>query len=126
MQPHSIAEIDTKRVSHVTRKSRNQPSCALRQSFCLHCDCAIKREIASSMPFYNVELTEHDVPGAKLIHAEVGANSCEALRRWLECRGLPTSGKKETLEQRYVRVFCCSLLHVAINELKMYLNISDI
>ena len=46
-----IAEIDTKRVSHVTRKSRNQSSCALEQSFCLHCDSAIKRAVASSMPF---------------------------------------------------------------------------
>ena len=44
-----IAEIDSKSVSHVTRKSRDQPSCALGQSFCLHCDSAIKRVMASSM-----------------------------------------------------------------------------
>jgi hypothetical protein len=44
-------------------------------------------------PFFNVKLLETDVPGAQL-----GENDCEnysvtELRRWLECRGLKTTGK---------------------------------
>ena len=58
--------------------------------------------MASGTPFYKVVLTEDDVPGAQIEINNISANNREALKRWLECRGLATTGKKEILEHRYV------------------------
>jgi hypothetical protein len=52
--------------------------------------------MASCLPFYDIKLNEKDVLGATFIHADL---SCEALRRWLECRSLSSTGKKEIIEQ---------------------------
>ena len=51
-------------------------------------------------PFFNVKLLETDVPGAQL--GEIGCNnySVTELRRWLECRGMKTTGKKQELVTR--------------------------
>ena len=52
--------------------------------------------------FVTVILTESDVPGDKLVRSDVATNSCVQLKRWLECRGLPVSGKKGELRKRSV------------------------
>lgn len=47
-------------------------------------------------------LTEDDVPGAKLKFANVKDNNVATLRRWLACRNLKISGKKNDLIDRSV------------------------
>lgn len=46
-------------------------------------------------------LLEEDVPGAKFVHASVEEHTNIQLKRWLKCRGLPTSGKRPDLIERY-------------------------
>ena len=45
-------------------------------------------------------LCEDDVPGAKLIHKNVEEHSNIQLKRWLQCRGITTTGKRAELIQR--------------------------
>ncbi|XP_052696133.1 uncharacterized protein LOC128174681 [Crassostrea angulata] len=45
-------------------------------------------------------LLEEDVPGAKFVHASVEEHTNIQLKRWLKCRGLPTSGKRPDLIER--------------------------
>jgi len=47
-------------------------------------------------------LTEDDVPGASLDGKQPQQLNITQLKRWLACRGAPTSGKKPQLIQRYV------------------------
>jgi hypothetical protein len=47
-------------------------------------------------------LNEEDVPRAKFVSGEVSEHSIVQLKRWLQCRGLKSSGKKETLVDRQV------------------------
>jgi SAP domain len=47
-----------------------------------------------------VLLNEEDVPGAKFVSGEVSEHSIAQLKRWLQFRGLKSSGKKETLVDR--------------------------
>ena len=56
--------------------------------------------MASISAHFEINLTETDVPGAKLRHTDVSSNSILELKRWLECRGLTTAGKKDELVQR--------------------------
>lgn len=46
-------------------------------------------------------LTEDDVPGAKLKFATIKDNTVADLKRWLTCRNLPMTGKKNDLIDRY-------------------------
>ncbi|XP_052686824.1 uncharacterized protein LOC128165927 [Crassostrea angulata] len=45
-------------------------------------------------------LLEEDVPGSKFVHASVEEHTNIQLKRWLKCRGLPTSGKRPDLIER--------------------------
>ena len=45
-----------------------------------------------------VELTEDDIPGARL--DEPGKANMEQLKRWLKCRGLKVSGRRAELVER--------------------------
>ena len=47
-----------------------------------------------------ITLCESDVPGAKFVHETICNHSVIELKRWLECRGLPVSGKKQDLVLR--------------------------
>lgn len=49
-----------------------------------------------------MELTEDDVPGAKLKFAKVQDHLVRDLKRWLACRGLTVSGNKNILVERLV------------------------
>ena len=49
----------------------------------------------------SVSLTEDDIPGAKLPKETPEECNCWMLRRWLQCRGGRTTGKKAALVQRY-------------------------
>lgn len=48
----------------------------------------------------SVCLTEDDIPGAKLPKGSPEECNCWMLRRWLQCRGGRTTGKKTALVQR--------------------------
>ncbi|XP_052128343.1 uncharacterized protein LOC113214356 [Frankliniella occidentalis] len=51
--------------------------------------------------FFPVVLTEDDgVPGARLPRQPLAANTNKMLKRWLECRGKPTGGRREELLER--------------------------
>ncbi|KAK7485561.1 hypothetical protein BaRGS_00023249 [Batillaria attramentaria] len=52
------------------------------------------------MPYHHVELEEKNVPGAILPYKNVDANSCVSLRRWLQTRGLSSTGNKRDLVER--------------------------
>lgn len=59
------------------------------------------------------DLTEDDVPGAKFVHINIEEHTNIQLKRWLKCRGLPTSGKRQDLLERYyflrfTRVTCAN------------------
>ena len=56
--------------------------------------------MASPLQFHDAKLCEDEVPGAKINLNNIASYSCERLKRWLECRGLSTGGKKENLIQR--------------------------
>ena len=58
-------------------------------------------------PFFSVRLTESDVPGASLDGRACGECTVTQLQRWLECRGLKTSGTKPELIRRSVH---CSVV----------------
>ena len=45
-------------------------------------------------------LSEEDIPGASLNGKSPGELNVVQLRRWLACRGAPTSGKKPQLIER--------------------------
>lgn len=47
-----------------------------------------------------VTLSEEDIPGAKLPKDTPEECNCWVLRRWLQCRGARTTGKKGALVQR--------------------------
>lgn len=46
-------------------------------------------------------LSEHDIPGASLDGKKPSELNVVQLRRWLACRGAPTSGKKPQLIERF-------------------------
>ena len=46
-------------------------------------------------------LTEKDIPGASLHGKDPSELNVIQLKRWLNCRGAPVSGKKPELIQRY-------------------------
>ena len=48
----------------------------------------------------SVCLTEDDIPGAKLPKGSPKECNCWMLRRWLQCRGGRTMGKKAALVRR--------------------------
>ena len=58
--------------------------------------------LAASKPMFSVQLNENDVPGAKFRSTNVNEHSMIELKRWLEYRGLQTSGNKQQLIERYV------------------------
>jgi hypothetical protein len=49
---------------------------------------------------FAVKLTENDVPGAKFRSSEIAEHSNVELKRWLQCRGLNLSGKRQELIDR--------------------------
>ena len=49
-----------------------------------------------------INLTEDEVPGAKLALPIVEENTVLQLKRWLYCRGLHQTGVKDVLVKRYV------------------------
>lgn len=49
-------------------------------------------------------LNAKDVPGAELTFANIKDHNVTQLKRWLECRGLPKTGKKTELVERYVLI----------------------
>ena len=59
--------------------------------------------MASSDKIYTIHLHENDVPGAKFQCSEISEHSVCELKRWIECRGLITNGKKSELVKRYVK-----------------------
>ncbi|KAK3712312.1 hypothetical protein QZH41_017248, partial [Actinostola sp. cb2023] len=48
-----------------------------------------------------IDITEDDIPGAKISRESIEQCSVVQLKRWLLCRGAKTSGKKATLITRY-------------------------
>ncbi|KAK7485983.1 hypothetical protein BaRGS_00022735, partial [Batillaria attramentaria] len=54
----------------------------------------------AAMPYHHVELEEKNVPGAILPYKNVDSNSCVSLRRWLQTRGLSSTGNKRDLVER--------------------------
>ncbi|KAL5009876.1 hypothetical protein ScPMuIL_012181 [Solemya velum] len=50
--------------------------------------------------FTRIKLKEIDVPRARFSKEDITSHSVCELKRWLECRGLSTSGKKTELIQR--------------------------
>ena len=48
-----------------------------------------------------IDITEDDIPGAKISRESIEQCSVVLLKRWLLCRGAKTSGKKATLITRY-------------------------
>ena len=52
-------------------------------------------------------LSEKDIPGAKLPKETAEECNCWELRRWLQCRGARTTGKKAALVQRCVFYMRC-------------------
>lgn len=48
----------------------------------------------------SVYLTEDDVPGAKLCKPEIEAHTKAQLSRWLNCRGLKSTGLRPELIER--------------------------
>jgi hypothetical protein len=59
-----------------------------------------KRAAPAQAPPEGVVLEEVDVPGAYMASEDPHNENCEALRRWLRCRGLSMTGNKEELVQR--------------------------
>ena len=51
-------------------------------------------------PFFKIKLREKDVPGSSLGDKSVEEATIIQLQRWLECRGLKTSGPKPELIKR--------------------------
>lgn len=47
-----------------------------------------------------VELTENDVPGAKLRFENIDEHSVAELKRWLLCHDIKVSGRKDELVRR--------------------------
>ncbi|KAK3728953.1 hypothetical protein QZH41_016826 [Actinostola sp. cb2023] len=47
-----------------------------------------------------IDITEDDIPGAKISRESIEQCSVVQLKRWLLCRGAKTSGKKATLITR--------------------------
>ena len=58
--------------------------------------------MASTRDFFQVNLTENDVPGAKLDPNNFDTCSNIQLKRWLECRGIKTSGNRSELLDRWM------------------------
>jgi len=56
--------------------------------------------MAASEPIFSVPLIEDDVPGAKFSAHNVSQHLVLQLKRWLDCRGLPTNGSKQQLVNR--------------------------
>lgn len=74
-----------------------------------------------------VNLTEDDIPGAKLECEIVEQCSVTQLKRWLLCRGAKTSGRKAALVARYamaLSIFCDNnTLPSYVKKLFNYLNL---
>lgn len=56
--------------------------------------------MAFGCPFFAVKLSETDVPGASFSESDCVGHSMTEIRRWLECRGLKTTGTKQDLVTR--------------------------
>lgn len=56
--------------------------------------------MAACDKMYAVKLTENDVPGAKFRSSDVTVHSVVELQRWLQCRGLKSTGNKLELIDR--------------------------
>jgi len=65
-------------------------------------------------PFFNIKLSENDVPGASFGDRTADDCTMVQLQRWLECRGLKTSGTKSALIQRFVQAVCHAPLSATI------------
>lgn len=50
--------------------------------------------------FVPIQLTSRDVPGADLPHPVICKNKVPELKRWLQLRGIPTTGNKAALVER--------------------------
>jgi len=55
-------------------------------------------------------LRERDIPGASLDGKKPRKLNVAQLKRWLACRGVPTSGKKPQLIERLIAKKCLLLL----------------
>ena len=58
--------------------------------------------MASTRDFQKVYLADDDVPGAKIDTNQLESYSNVQLKRWLECRGVKSSGNRPELLQRWV------------------------
>ncbi|KAJ8299941.1 hypothetical protein KUTeg_021460 [Tegillarca granosa] len=47
-----------------------------------------------------VKVDENDIPGAKFVYKTIDEHTNTQLKRWLKCRGLPTTGKRMNLIER--------------------------
>ena len=56
--------------------------------------------MASTRDFHKIVLTDDDVPGAKIDTNQLGSYGNVQLKRWLECRGIKSSGNRPELLQR--------------------------
>ena len=57
-----------------------------------------------------MNIIEQDIPGASLDGRDAATLTIPALRRWLQCRAAPTTGKKAELVERYiVHAAACTL-----------------
>ncbi|CAC5362099.1 unnamed protein product [Mytilus coruscus] len=56
--------------------------------------------MASTRYFIKIDLNANDVPGAKIDINQIKSNDNLQLKRWLECRGIKSSGKRTELLKR--------------------------
>ncbi|CAC5369928.1 unnamed protein product [Mytilus coruscus] len=56
--------------------------------------------MASTQGFMKIKLTDKDIPGAKIDLNDFESYGNVQLKRWLQCRGVKTSGNKPELIQR--------------------------
>lgn len=56
--------------------------------------------MASTRDFIKIDLTAEDIPGAKLDINKLEDYSNMQLKRWLECRGIKSSGNRTELLKR--------------------------
>ena len=66
----------------------------------IHAVKSVGQTMAASEKIFAITLDENEIPGAKFRCSDVSAHSVMELKRWLECRGLKTTGTKPELVKR--------------------------